>query len=214
MQIKHGASVYSKDEKEAGRVERVVIDPRNNKITHLVVGKSLIFNDSRIIPIQMIASSEEDRILLRTDKDSLDELPYFEETHFIPPVKGNDADQQPGVYAPPLYWYPPTGMTAVGYPGSFGYPYPTQSDNNLPNELVALKDGAKVTDIAGEDVGEVEKAIAEGEGDLVTHFVVGWGLLQRNRKLVPIHWVDSVSEDQVRLAVHKREIEPLPEYQA
>jgi uncharacterized protein YrrD len=213
MQIKHGASVLTRDEKEAGRVERVVIDPRNHEITHLVVGKSLIFNDSRIIPIQMIASTDEDRVLLSTDKDSLEELPYFEETHFIPPFEGDETDRQPGTYAPPLYWYPPTGMTALGYPGYFAYPFPTQTEQNLPAELVPLRDGAMVTDVAGKEVGHVEKTIAGDEQEKVTHFIVGWGILSRNRKLVPIHWVESVSEDEVRLAIHKLEIERLPEYQ-
>lgn len=208
MQIRPGASVLTIGENEVGRVERIVIDPRTKEITHLVVGSSLLFNDSRIVPVEMISSAESDRVHLISDKESLENLPFFEETHFIPQVEGDETNQ-----VPPMYWYPPVGMTAMGYPGYFAYPYPTHTEQNLPEELVALQDGAKVTDISGEDVGEIEKVIAAGESDKVTHFVVGWGMLQRTRKLFPIHWVESVAQNQVRLAVHKREIKRLPEYQ-
>ena len=211
MQIKHGVSVFTTDEKEAGRVERVVVHPGTREITHLVVGGSLLFNDSRLIPVQMVASSDEDRVVLLTDKDSLENLQYFEETHFVHPVEGEDTE---GSYASPLYWYPPAGMSTMGYPGYFAFPYTTQTEQNLPEELVALKDGAKVTDISGDDIGEIEQVIAEEERDKVTHFVVGWGLLQRSRKLIPAHWVEGVGENQVRLAVHKREVERLPEYKS
>jgi uncharacterized protein YrrD len=212
MQIKHGVSVFTRDEQEAGRVERVVIDPLTQEISHLVIGRSLFFNDSRIIPVQMIASADTDRIQLVLDKESLENLPYFEETHFVSPKEGDDAEVLEGAYVPPLYWYPPAGMATMGYPGYFSYSYPTQTEQNLPEGLVALQDGAIVSDITGEEIGEIEKVIVGEEIGQVTHFVVGWGLLQHYRKLIPAHWVEEVSENQVRLAVHKREVERLPEY--
>jgi uncharacterized protein YrrD len=210
MQITPGVSVFTSDDKEAGRVERVVIDPRTREVTHLVVGSSLLFNDSRIIPIPMITSADEDRIVLLEDQTSLENLPYFEQTHFIPPSEAGDTNKTPEAYPPPLYWYPPAGMSSMGFPGF--WTYPTRTEQNLPEDLVALRDGAKVTDIAEEDIGEIERMIMEKESGKVTHLVVGWGLIQRSHKLVPAHWVEGVEEDQVRLAVHKREIESLPEY--
>ena len=210
MQINPGVSVFTSDGKEGGRVDRVVIDPYTREVTHLVVGSSLLFNDSRIIPVPMIASADEDRIVLLEDQNSLENLPYFEETHFIPPAEGKDTNRTPEAYAPPLYWYPPAGMSSMGFPGV--WTYPTRTEQNLPEDLVALRDGAKVTDIAKEDIGEIERVIMGEESGKVTHFVVGWGLIQRSLKLVPAHWVEGVEEDQVRLAVHKREIENLPEY--
>lgn len=212
MQIKYGTKVKTKDEQEVGQVERVVIDPRTREVTHLVVGGSLLFNDSRIVPVQMVASADPNNVLLLTDKDSLEQLPYFEETHFVPPVEVDDTTQVPGAHAQPLLWYPPAGMSTMAYPGYFSYPYQAQSEQNLPQELVALQDGAQVKDISGEGIGEIEKVIADEESDRVTHFVVRWGLIQRNRKLIPANWVDGASENQVRLAVHKREVERLPEY--
>jgi sporulation protein YlmC with PRC-barrel domain len=210
MQIKPGISVFTTDDQEAGRVERVVIDPRTQEMTHLVVGSSILFNDSRLIPMQMVDTADENKIQLLTDKDSLENLQYFEESHFIPPVQREDLDQDPGSFAPTIYWYPPVGM--MGHPGSFVYPYASQSEQNLPDELVALKDGAQVIDISGENIGKVEKVITGDEMEKITHFVVDWGLLRRTRKLIPAHWIEGVGDDQVKLAVPRHEVENLPEY--
>lgn len=211
MQIHHGVSVFSADEIEVGSVERVVIDPRTREVTHVVIGNSLLFNDSRIIPVQMIASADAERILLLADQGSVENLSYFEETHFISLV-GEDKAELPKTYGQPLYWYPPAGMAMMGYPGYFAYPVPTQTEQNLPEELIALKDGAKVTDSSKEDFGEIEQVITDSESGKVTHFVVGWGLLQRRHKLIPALWVDTVDENHVRLVVPKRFVERLPEH--
>jgi uncharacterized protein YrrD len=47
----------------------------------------------------------------------------------------------------------------------------------------------------------------------VTHFLISQGILFKDRKLVPVHWVKSVGEDSVSLAVSSQVLERLPSYQ-
>jgi sporulation protein YlmC with PRC-barrel domain len=47
MRFNQGDRVMTVDGKEAGHIERVVIDPRTNEITHLVVRRGLLQNRIR-----------------------------------------------------------------------------------------------------------------------------------------------------------------------
>ena len=39
MPFSHGASVFSTQGKEVGRIDRVMIDPKTKKVTHIVIRK-------------------------------------------------------------------------------------------------------------------------------------------------------------------------------
>lgn len=64
-----------------------------------------------------------------------------------------------------------------------------------------------------EHVGNVERLFVDPSSNKVTHFVISQGVLFKDRKLVPAHWVRSVDEDQVRLSVTSGLLEQLPSYE-
>lgn len=64
----------------------------------------------------------------------------------------------------------------------------------------------------GEHVGDVERLFVDTESNKATHFLISAGLLFKDRKLIPAHWVNSVEEDKVPLAVPARVLERLPAY--
>ena len=84
MQFKDGTSVYTFDGQDVGRVDRVVLNPKTKEVTHLVVRKGLLFAEDKIIPLHLIATATEDRVSLREGAGELDDLPPFEEIHYIP----------------------------------------------------------------------------------------------------------------------------------
>jgi len=63
-----------------------------------------------------------------------------------------------------------------------------------------------------EQVGDVEEVLTEPMADRATHLVISEGLLLKEKKLVPTHWITAVLEDSVVLAVDAETIEDLPEY--
>jgi uncharacterized protein YrrD len=63
-------------------------------------------------------------------------------------------------------------------------------------------------------IGNVEQVITNTETDTVTHFVVGKGILLKEHKLIPAHWVTTVEADKVYLSVEAALLDHLPDYQA
>lgn len=207
MQFKQDAPVISTDGQTMGHLARVVIDPRSNEITHIVIRRGFLFTEDKLVPISLVAAGKEDRITLRGPAASQDltNLPNFEETHFIP-TDQEEASLYPVGQAPALYWYPP-----VGVPMPLGI---TETTENIPEGTIALKEGAKVLTPDGEVVGTIEQVLTDPLADRVTHFLISQGMLFPEKKLIPITWVSEVNEDEVYLAVGKRTLEALQHYYA
>lgn len=215
MELREGTSVFTPGGEEVGKINRFVLDPGTNEVTHLVVQKGWLLPEDKVLPIGMINTATEERVVLNQEMDDLDQLPPFEETHY---VELNEADVSPTGpstyrYAPSYYWYPPSGY--LGYPalgpGYYGWP-PVETTRNIPADTVPLKEGADVMSSDGEHVGDVERLFVNTESNKATHFVISAGLLFKERKLIPAHWVRSVEEDKVHLAVPSRVLERLPAY--
>ena len=216
MELKEGTDVFTANGEQVGKINRVVLEPVTNEVTHIVVQKGWLLPVDKVVPIAMISSATEDRVVLNENIGNFEELPAFEETHF---VELTEADAIPPEnltyrYAPAYYWYPPSGY--IGYP-RFGAEYygwpPTVTTRNIPADTVPLKEGANVMSSDGEHVGDVERIFIDSQSHKANHFLISQGLLFKEQKLIPSHWVSSVEEDKVHLAVPSRLLERLPDYE-
>jgi uncharacterized protein YrrD len=208
MKLEHDAKVFTADDKQVGYLDRVVIDLKTKKATHIVVRKGLIFTEDKVVPINFVASVKGDRVTLREDAGDLEALPKFEERHHVP-LDDEERSRigNTGINVPPYYLYPPFGIPSY---------LPLRSIEvvqNIPQGTIALKEGAEVTSANGEYVGKVEKVLTNNQADRVTHFVVSHGLLTKKRKLIPSSWVNRLEEDKVHLEINSHLLGELPEYQ-
>ncbi|HSL29138.1 MAG TPA: PRC-barrel domain-containing protein [Anaerolineales bacterium] len=218
IELKEGMRVVTPAGEEVGKVNRFVLDPATNEVTHIVIQKGWLLPEDKVIPFPFISSGSEDRLVLSDEVGDLDELPPFEETHFI---RATDEDSGSPLaanarayhYAPAYYWYPRAHM---GYPG-FGPAYfagpVTETTRNIPEDTIPLQEGTDVISADGEHVGDVERLFIDPESNKATHFLISQGLLFKDRKLVPIHWVKSVEEAEVHLVVSSRLLERLPAHE-
>jgi sporulation protein YlmC with PRC-barrel domain len=114
-----------------------------------------------------------------------------------------------------VYAYVPYGVLYVGY----GYGPVMMSDvaaktvTNIPENEVALKQGANVMSRDGEHVGDVDQVLTDPNTNRASHFVISQGLLFKSRKLIPIAWVTRVGENEVHLAVSSRTLERTMDYE-
>lgn len=207
MQFKNNTEVFTSDGQTTGRIDRVVIDPRSKQVTHVVIRKGLLFADDKVVPIEQIAEARENRVMLRKDID-FDSLPDFEERHFIT----LDGEELPTTYsteyAQPLYLYP--FYSAQDYHQYIQHPqqpYIIETERNIPQQTVALKEGAKVTSADGEHVGNVERVFVNPDTDRVMTFLVSKGLLLKEKMLIPSAWVSGFGEREVQLAVGSKLLE-------
>jgi uncharacterized protein YrrD len=212
VELKEGTSVVTAGGEEIGKINRFVLDPATNEVTHLVVQKGWLFAEDKVVPFELVSSATEDKVVLHEDIENLDELPPFEETHFI---RAQEADVSRGGSPrmgrhPAYYWYPPSGY--VGYPvGFYGWP-PMETIRNIPGDTIPLKEGTDVISSDGEHVGDIERLFVETDSNKATHFVISQGLF-KDRKLIPAHWVRTVEEEKVQLVVSSEFLESLPAYE-
>jgi sporulation protein YlmC with PRC-barrel domain len=219
MELKEGMGVFTPGGEEVGRVNRFVLDPATNEVTHIVIQKGWLLPDDKVVPFDMVSSTADDRLVLSENVGDFDELPSFEETHFIRAADEYPDDPTPTAdpkyqYSPAFYWYP--AQSNIGFPGiALGhYAWPTgETKKNIPEDTVALKEGTNIMSSDGKHVGDVERLFLEGDSNKVTHFVVSQGVLFKDRKLIPAHWVKSVDEENVNLSVSSEVLERVPAYQ-
>jgi uncharacterized protein YrrD len=219
MELKEGMSVVTRGGEEVGHVNRFVLDPATNEVTHIVIQKGWLLPEDKVVPFQMVSAHSDGRLLLSEEVGEFEKLPPFEETNFVRASDDRPDDPTPSGdpayhHTPAYYWYP--SHANIGYPGlGLGYyAWPnTQTRQNIPEDTVALKEGADVISSDGEHVGDVERLLIEPESNKATHFLISQGMLFRDHKLVPAHWVRSVEEDKVYLVVSARLLERLPSYQ-
>lgn len=223
MQFKQGVGVRMADGQSVGQLDRVVIDPRTKEVNYLVVRKGAFFTTDRVVPLTLVARADEDEIILREDAGDLEQLPTFEERYYVP------ADSSAGApvgYAPSLYSYPPVaggemggmaGMTASGQTQlgalTMSQPMVEQIERAIPDDNVAIRSGARVVAADGEAIGAVEQVLTSAHADQVTHFVISQGVLFKDRKLIPVGWVQDLGEEQVTLAVDSAFISRLATYE-
>jgi uncharacterized protein YrrD len=196
-------------------VDRVVIDPGTLKVTHVVVQKGLLFTRDKVIPAEWITSTSEDEVILKPDIVDFDALPDFKETNFILLEEGDPerAAMVADYVAQPYYWYPPIGFGTTVTPAVGGGPVVRkETEQNIPENTVALKEGAGVLDKNGDQVGNVERIYTDSRTRNVTHFVISSGFLFKERKLIPVHWVTLFEEDKVHLSVGSRFLDRLPPF--
>jgi len=217
MQIKQGAEVYTAGGERVGRIDRVAINPLTKAVTHLIVRKGLILPQDKILPVAWLAETGEERVVLRPEAGDLDRLPDYEEQYFVPTdAVPYDATVNSG-YVPMVYWYPP-GLNTTRAPviDDVGYnetPAHSDSPDTTLGDAIALKEGAAVISADEQEVGRVESIHFRAEGGQVEHIVVSNGLLQKRRKRIPALWLQSVTGEEVRLAVEAKVLEYVPEYE-
>jgi sporulation protein YlmC with PRC-barrel domain len=205
MHITKNQSIETADEKKVGKVDRIVIDPRDGEVTHVIASRGLL-PDERVIPVYLLEEAD-DRLVLDATIDP-DHLPHFEVEHVL---QLDEATRRRfPAYDDPVVWHPLAGlsMTPVG-----AMPPVTRVERNLPDDAAALKTGADVLAFDEEKLGVVDEVITEDDNQ-VAALVVTSGLLGSERKLIPAHWVEQWGEDRVLLAVGAGVVENLPDYEA
>lgn len=214
MQFKKNCAVVTHDKNIVGRIDRVVIDPATDEVSHLVVKKGILFTEDKVVPITDIETTGEKTTILKKTA-APDDYPEFDETHYIPNAGVEDFDRRQTDEARQLLWY----HAAVKAPYLKSSPYPSdhkplyykKTHRNIPDDAVALEEGADVKDTDGKHLGTIEDIFAEPETFTITHLLVSSGMIKKDSKLVPVNWINDIVEDAVQLHINSRVFESLPD---
>lgn len=218
-QFTENAGVFDVNGDKVGTIDRVVIDPRTKQVTHVVIHEGVLFTESKVVPVEWLDYTTEEKIILKMSEENVDKLPPFKETHYIPWHETNMGGRaQPKAYAAPYYWYPPADVYWWGDPGYrtyFGFnepPFATFTEHHIPEGTVPLKEGAQVISADNEHVGDIEQVFADPDSDRATHFVISQGMIFKDKKLVPTAWIDKLRTDKVYLDVDSEFLDRLANY--
>ncbi len=203
LEVTRDTGVYTADDEHVGDIDRIVLDPVSQALTHVVVRKGVLLREDRLIRFDDISTATPERVNLRQGVDA-DELVPFEEQHFVP----LDEVDRPGTraYEPAFAatWYGPLGVAS-----------PMQEDalvsvreRNIPDRLAAVEAGLPVFTSDHEAVGRLERVVATDAG-MPTHLVIEAMGLSRARRAVPISWVDHISEGVIQLGATARMIDAI-----
>ena len=200
MELKDGTSVYTNDGKEAGRLRQVVIDPQTKEVTHIVIEKGFLFTDDKVVPVEYVVSATDNRIDLKCSAQDVDEMSPLDIESINPDEEGIE---QPPVYVPVVmgvYTNPVIIPTM-----------PVEVRRTISADLVALEEGVDVTSADEEHLGSVERYFTVAGEELVDHFIVSDGILNKTRKSVKVDWVKRLFDDEIQLALTAEQYEELPE---
>lgn len=199
MQFRNNTEVFTSDNEKVGEIDRVVIDPRTKKVTHVVISKGLLFKEDKVVPIDLVDSAKEDRVTLRSD--TIDALPEFEERRYIPLDQDELPPDYSANYAMPMYWYPFGSGGLEPYILAPVPPHTVVTERNIPARTVALQEGASVVSADGKDVGGIERVFVDPNTDQAMSFLVSDGLLLKKHMIIPTAWVSKIEQDQVHVVV-------------
>lgn len=217
MRLDLDAKVCASDGEDIGSVDRAVVDPRTNEVTHIVVRTGTIFGRDIMVPREDLerGSQDGDTIQLDLTKEELKEFPDF-------------VMDQYG--APPPTWVAPAGY---GFPAA-GYAWPVAVDPMMgpvpmvvpddtldaateePDQVTITK-GALVLDRHSDDIGVVDDVRFDADTGQLQGFVLRVGGALRtlfgggDTVEVSRHQIEHVGESMVRLRLAKEEVETAAE---
>jgi uncharacterized protein YrrD len=206
--LQKNAVVLAADGRQLGSLERVVLSPDSSVITNVVVRTgNLIKHEEKVVSLNLVAETADNQILLHEEAGDLEGFPPFEERRLVN-EHGSTDNPSPSQSTPSMM----PGFSVMGTPVVISPPVEpivTRIEQNIPDGNVAMKEGARVISADGKQVGAVERVLADPIEEQVTYLQVSSGLLVKDIKLIPFHWVLSVGEDEVHLRVSRDSVETM-----
>ena len=196
-----GSEVFCSDG-SCGELRRVVVDPVARVVTHLVVEAKHSQGTGRLVPIDLVRSTD-GGIRLRCTTSEFEALEDADDTRFLPGASGQWGYGQNQMLSWPYYGL---GMGGMGM-GTMG-PLPIISDR-VPVGEVEVRRGEHVHATDG-TIGRVQGLVIDPSDHHVTHVLLDEGhLWGKKRVAIPIGAVTGV-RDGVRLKLTKDEVRDLP----
>jgi uncharacterized protein YrrD len=185
MKIVIGTRVRTRDRHVVGEVHRVVVDLQDRAVTAIVVLKGRVLTRDILVPLDFIDDADQHQVVLRVDRDRLDELPEFVFTEFLAP--------------------PPAWTLAGPYPDGTVY-VPVRQRKRLGEHHIDLAPGTPVFASDGQ-VGHVDQVELEPDSGELDAFWVRAGHVFSYDIRIPTEWVESIDEAGVHVAGSRIDIE-------
>jgi sporulation protein YlmC with PRC-barrel domain len=192
-----------------GELSRVVVDPVARALTHLVVDPKHGQGIGRLVPVDLVESTDQ-TISLRCTSAEFDALEQAEERQFLPGANGQWGYGENQIVSWPYYGLGMGGMGMGGLGlGNMNAGPQVITRDRVPVGEVEVRRGEHVHASDG-DIGRVQGLVVDPSDQHVTHVLLDEGHLWGKKEVaIPIGAVTGV-EDGVRLSLTKDEVAALP----
>jgi len=210
MDIKLGKKVISSDGEHVGNVDSLVMDYNTREVQSIICRSGVLLTVDRIIPLEAVNMlDDEENVHLSMTAGQVEQQQRFVEREFRAATP-EELEPMPVTWATgtgqaPYYFYPPTD--SLGYRDDAPFfsnaplaPPEVEVESNLPENATRIDAGTDVVGSDGKKIGVVDDVLFSEDGD-VTGFVVKAGFLFHHDVDVPADWIESVTDDKVRLRV-------------
>ncbi len=212
--LRHGAGVESADGKEVGKLHAVVVDPRDNEVTHIVVnagphfpepgfGAPLLVN----VPIEEMDDAHEDKVLLKCGRDQFRDLPSYAERSFTAPVAPAGEPERTGPAQ--LLWNVGVALAASFSSLLTGIAMPAESFRKAAFERHILNDAPVWRTEPHTHIGDVERVLVNEDTDEIEALVVHRGALFHEDVVLPIEYVSEILDGVVHVRITDAEVQRL-----
>src|SRR5689334_3099487 len=178
IQFQKNATVLTANGHTLGSVHRIVINPVSKALSAIVVRTGSLLNpQEKVVPIDLIAETTEEKVLLHSHADMPESFEPFEEKRLVD--MNRNLDHKTDVENMPLVILgkPDLGMTVL--PSEPGEQYVTTIEQNIPAGTVAVKEGANIITVEGRYAGSMESVFADSAATQATHLLISNGLIAR-----------------------------------
>lgn len=188
----------------SGKSVYVVIDPIDDRVTHVVIQENSPARTEYLVPIDMVSQSVDGTLLMHCSRAELQKMEQFVHTTFI--------EQKFPEYA---------GYAGYGSGDAYYMPYVLLerrvnvpvSHQHIPKGESAVRRGARVTTSAGKDVGQVDEFVIDPETKQITHLVMREGNFWGKRDvIIPVTAIENIKNESVCLNLTQEHIEELPDF--
>ena len=174
-----------------GRLENIILNPKTERVTYLVVRGNDLQNKERLVPERLVKEASHDTVFLSISKKKFEEMKNFIQEEYIP---SNVT----------LYMAEQTGWN-MGTPASVFVEHET-----VPAGGLIVHKGAKVFATDGH-AGKVDDFLVEKKSGRITHLILLEGHLWGKKDIsVPVTQIDRYEDGNIYLKIDKSGVETLP----
>jgi sporulation protein YlmC with PRC-barrel domain len=213
------SDVRTADGKEAGKLHAVVLDPRENRVTHLAVNTGPFFpepgfGDPKIVAvdIDMLKDATDDGVALALSSAEFEKLPLYEHTHFfaVPDdVAVEEATPSSGLSR---LWDAGVAIaTSLANLGT-GIAIPAEHFQRASFERHILNDTPVWRVEPNVYLGDVERVLVDEETDAIVSLVVKRGEFFPDEVVLPIHYVTEIRDGLIHAQIPEEQLGALDKY--
>jgi len=217
--LRHGAAIRTGDGHEVGKLHAIVVDPRENTVTHIAVNRGPFFpepgfGDPQITTVDLkdVQDADDEHVGLRVDRAAFEKLPPYAHYHFI--EVPDDEKAPPEARGRPAIWDVGLAIAASLANLGTGIAVPAEHFRKATYERHILNDAPVWRIEPNTNIGEVERVLVnEGTGEIEA-LVIRRGVLFQREVVLPVRYVREIQDGVIRVQISDADLTALPHFQS